>query len=140
MKKMMLIIMICCCLITGCSSGEGTVTFVQIKDLFEQHGVPLVEQTEVNPESVFGRTYNDVSPERFSIDENESISIYVYLSSKAANKGFKEFEDKTATAGVVPHTIHRVGNVLLFHITDSAALDKRVERALEDLQSLTNKK
>lgn len=139
MRKMVIIFLAICFMITGCRNDEITITSAQIKDLFEKHGL-LLEPTGLNPSpiAVFSRTYNEIAPERFVIDENQSISIYIYSSSKEAKRGLKDFEDKIATADVVPHSRYQIANVLIFYITDDAFKDERVELVVvEDIRSLT---
>ncbi|MDQ8738705.1 hypothetical protein [Paenibacillus sp. LHD-38] len=109
----------------------------QIKDLFENHGVSMLEEPGLHPESVFSRAYNDVTPRRFVIDENQKISIYVYTSSEEVRKGIKDFEKKTAAADLSPYTIYQIANVLIFYVADESFKDERVDMVVEELRSLT---
>ncbi|MGM0879637.1 MAG: hypothetical protein ACQEXQ_01175 [Bacillota bacterium] len=97
----------------------------------------MSEEPDLHPESVFSRAYNDVTPRRFVIDKNQKISIYVYTSSKEVRKGIKDFENKTAAADVVPHTIYQIANVLIFYVADESFKDERVDLVVEELLSLT---
>ncbi|BBI33578.1 hypothetical protein [Cohnella abietis] len=133
MRKMMMVVFLMCFIITGCTDDEIIVTSAQIKDSFESHGIQLSKQTKTNPESVFSRTYNHVSPERYLFDDKQSISIYIFTSSKEAKKGLKDFEDNTATADVVSHSKYQVANILLFHVADDAFEDERVKFVMEGL-------
>lgn len=132
----MIIILAICFIIAGCMNKEKTITLAQIKDSFENHGVSMSEEPGLHPDSVFSRAYNDVTPRRFVIDENQIISIYVYTSSKEVRKGIKDFENKTAAADVIPHTIYQIANVLIFYL-DESFKDERVDLAVAELLSLT---
>ncbi|WP_054957514.1 hypothetical protein [Paenibacillus dakarensis] len=133
MRKMMMVVFLMCLIITGCTDDEIIVTSARIIDSFERHGIQLSKQTNTNSESVFSRTYNHVSPERYLLDDKQSISIYIFTSSKEAKKGLKDFEDKTATADVVPHRKYQAANILLFHVADDAFEDERVKFVMESL-------
>ncbi|PYI56642.1 hypothetical protein DLM86_04050 [Paenibacillus flagellatus] len=82
---------------------------------------------------MFLRMLNQVAPEAYSIHENQLISIYVYSSGQQAEKGLKDFEEKTAAATVVPHSKYRIANVLLFYVAGPALKDERVEKVAEGL-------
>ncbi|RCW46460.1 hypothetical protein [Paenibacillus prosopidis] len=137
MRRMVIIILAICFIITGCMNKGKTITLTQIKDSFEKNGVSMSEVPDLHPESVFSKAYNDVTPRRFVIDENQKISIYVYTSSKEVRKGIKDFENKTAAADLTPHTIYQIANVLIFYVTDESFKDVRVDLAIEELLSLT---
>ena len=110
------------------------ISSAQITDSFASHGIPLQKQTKPNPKSVFSRTYNGSTPEEYVIEDNQSISLYIYSSGKEAIKGLKDFESHTETADVVPHRVYRAANVLLFLIVDDAHQDDRVQRVMESLR------
>ncbi|AJY74040.1 hypothetical protein [Paenibacillus beijingensis] len=142
MKKSLLTLMAICLVIVGCqtvsSTHEKILSSAQILDLFEKPGIQLTEPTGLHPENVFLRTLNEVSPQAFTINEGQLISIYVYPSSREAKKGIKDFEEKTAAASVVPHNRYQVANVLLFYVTEGSPDDKRIELVVEEMRSLTN--
>lgn len=125
-----------CFLITGCKNEEKTITTSQIKDMFSKYGIQLLDPVELNPTSVFSKAYSNVMPERFDIDENQSISIYMYSSSKEAKEGIKDFEKMTAAADVTQHTIYQIANVFIFYVADESFKDQRVEFITEDLRTL----
>ncbi|MEF3302141.1 hypothetical protein [Paenibacillus sp. GYB003] len=58
-----------------------------------------------------------------SFNENQFISVYVYFSGREAEKGLKEFEDKTAGASLEAHGNNQMANVLLFYVTGNASKD-----------------
>ncbi|MDQ0195490.1 hypothetical protein [Paenibacillus wynnii] len=132
--RMVIAVLMVCFFITGCRNDEMKISSAQIIDSFASQEIKLQKQTETNPNSVFSRAYNDVTPEEYLIDENQSISLYIYSSSKEAIKGLKDFEFHTEAADVVPHRIVQVANVLLFHIADDANQDDRVHLVMESLQ------
>jgi uncharacterized lipoprotein NlpE involved in copper resistance len=135
MKKIMITLLSMCFIITGCKNDEEIITSTQIKDLFEKHGVQLSEPTELHPENVFLRTLNDVAPETFTINESQLISIYVYSSSQEAEKGLKDFEDKTAVASVEQHSKFQIANVLLFYVQKGSFKDERFDLVIEDMKN-----
>lgn len=83
---------------------------------------------------LFLRTLNHVGPETYVINENQLISMYVYSSSQEAEKGIKDFEDKTEAASVEAHRKYQVANVLLFYVTDEESIDGRVNEMMEGLK------
>lgn len=138
MKKFMIVLLAICCIVTGCINNKKTITLVQIKDLFEKHGIPLVKAIELNTDSVFLMTLNGIIPEPFIINDEQTISIYVYSSSSGVKKGIKDFEDNTAAADVTAHGRYQVANVLIFYNYEGSHTpkDKRVEMVVKDLKSL----
>ncbi|XEC94336.1 hypothetical protein AB6A23_23960 [Paenibacillus tarimensis] len=136
MNKLMIMIMLMGCMISGCMNNEKTITVLQIEDLFEKHGIPLAEPTELNTENVFLKTLNGVKPETFMINDDQLVSIYVYSSSNGVMKGIKDFEDKTATADVSAHSRYKVANVLIFYAAEGSYKDNRIELVVKDLKAL----
>lgn len=134
----MIVLLAMCCIVTGCINNEKTITLLQIKDLFKKHGIPLVKPIELNTDSVFLMTLNEVTPEPFIINDEQIISIYVYSSSTGVKKGIKDFEDNTATADVTAHGRYQVANVLIFYNYEGfhTPKDERVEMVVTDLKSL----
>lgn len=133
----MIIAIVTCFVATGCTNAENNITSAQVKEVFSKHGILLVEETESNPNAVFSRAYNGVLPERF-IFNGQLISLYVYRSSREAEKGIKDFEKKTATAGVVAHNRYHIANIVLYDVIDVEYPDKRVETAVQELKSLSS--
>lgn len=136
MKKIIITLLSMFFIIIGCKNDEEIIMSTQIKDLFEKHGVQLSVPTELHPENVFLRTLNDVTPETFTMNESQLISIYVYSSNKEAEKGLKDFEDKTAVASVVHHSKYQIANVLLFYVPEASSIDERVDLVIEDMKTL----
>ncbi|MDQ6420476.1 hypothetical protein RB620_13615 [Paenibacillus sp. LHD-117] len=137
--RIIVFILILCFITTGCMKGASTndeilITAEQIKDSFETHDILLSEPKGLSPENVFLRTLHGVKPETYTINENQLISFYVYSSSQETEKGLKEFEDKTATALVVPHTKYQIANVLLFYVHEGSSKDERVVEIIEGLK------
>ncbi|MGF7036462.1 hypothetical protein J2T17_007525 [Paenibacillus mucilaginosus] len=50
--------------------------------------------------------------------------------------GAKDFENKTSTAGVVPHSRYLVENILLFYVPDGSQKDERIYLVIEEMRSL----
>lgn len=136
MKKIMITLLAICFIITGCKNDEEIITSTQVKDIFEKNGIHLSEAQELHPENVFLRSLNDVTPETFTINEGQLISIYVYSSNQEAEKGLKDFEDKISTASVVPHSKFQIANVLLFYVPEGSSDDERVDLVIGDMKTL----
>lgn len=137
MKKIMIILAAICSIITGCMNNEKTISLAQIKESFEEHGIPLLEPAELNTESVFLMTLNDAAPETYIInDDHQLISIYMYSSNNGVKKAIKDFENKTAAADVVAHGRYQVANVLIIYDYESSFKDDRVEKVIKDIKFL----
>jgi hypothetical protein len=144
MRKIIIIVCMMCLVVTGCAYGGGsneqndaTITLEQIKNVFEKHGIPLTEKTDINPDAVFSRAYNDIKPEQFSYNTSQNISIYMYSSSKEAKKGLEDFAESWATADLASYRSHHVANVLFFYGTETMLGEDKVTMAVEELKSLT---
>ncbi|QGR00131.1 hypothetical protein EHS13_16845 [Paenibacillus psychroresistens] len=109
------------------------MTSEQIKASFETYDIQLSEPKGLNPGNVFLMDLNNGTPETYTINENQLISIYVYSSNKEVKKGLKDFEDKTATASVVIHSKYEIANALLFYVKEDAFKDERVEEIVKGL-------
>ncbi|MFF2885517.1 hypothetical protein [Paenibacillus sp. NPDC057967] len=140
MKKTMMILFVLCSMMTGCTTNEKVINFVQLKESFEKRGFLLEEQVDINKNSVFQMTLNGVEPESYMINDKEIISIYVYASSEGVKEGIKDFEYKTATASVIPHKKYQVANVLIFYSSRGDPEDERIEMVLEDMKALAEQK
>jgi len=143
MRKIIMIVCMICLLVTGCAYGGGsnkqndvTITLEQIKNIFEKHGIPLTEKTDVNPKAVFSRAYNDIKPLQFNYKKSQYISIYMYSSSKEAKKGLKDFADSWAAADLEPYRSHHVANVLLFYGAETTFGEDEMAMAVEELKTL----
>jgi hypothetical protein len=136
MRGIITILVAMCFLMAGCMNEEKTITMAQIKDIFENHDIPLKEPTELNTRSVFLMTLNDVAPEPFIINDGQLISVYLYSSSDGVKKAIKDFEDKTATGDVSAHDRYQIANVMIIHDHESPGTDERVEMAVKELKSL----
>ncbi|WP_054025574.1 hypothetical protein [Bacillus sp. FJAT-28004] len=144
MRKIIIIVCMMCLVVTGCTYGGGsneqndaTITLEQIKNVFKKHGIPLTEKTDINPDAVFSRAYNDIKPEQFSYNTSQNISIYMYSSSKEAKKGLEDFAGSWAAADLEPYRSHHVANVLFFYGTETTLGEDKVTMAVEVLKSLT---
>ncbi|WP_246066962.1 hypothetical protein [Paenibacillus koleovorans] len=134
MRIVKIVLLLMCFISTGCTTDEILITSDQIKKSFETYGIPLIKPEGLSPEYVFLRTLQDVKPETYTINQNQLISFYVYSSSQETEKGLKEFEDKTATALVVPHTKFQIANVLFYYVHNGFPKDERVEEIIEGLK------
>ncbi|NOU76992.1 hypothetical protein GC098_37485 [Paenibacillus sp. LMG 31458] len=90
----------------------------------------LSKPNGLSTENVFLRTLNGVKPETYTINKNQLISFYVYSSSHETEKGLNEFEDKTTTVNLVPHSKYQIANVLLFYVHEGSPKDERVEKII----------
>ncbi|RJE90943.1 hypothetical protein D3P07_02345 [Paenibacillus sp. 1011MAR3C5] len=138
MKKIIMILLVLCSIMTGCTNNEKVINLVQIKELFEKHGVPLAEQVDLNKNNVFQMILNGVEPESYIVNDKQKISIYVYASSEEVKEGIKDFKNNTATASVISHRRYQVANVLMFYISEGLGYpeDERIEMVLKDMNSL----
>lgn len=109
-----------CFITAGCqqvnNQQEKTITSIQINSLFQNHGLRLSEPTESISENVFLKSLNDVTPETYTIDERQFISVYVYSSTEERIKGYMDFEDKVPASGEIWHRSYQVANVIFFYI------------------------
>ncbi|WP_379129661.1 hypothetical protein [Paenibacillus sp. sgz500958] len=133
MRRILLLLGVISFIVTGCVS-KGNFTLIQIKDLFEQHGIALETMTDISKENVFIMSLNDVEPAYYKINKDQLISIYVYSSVNGVKKGIQDFEDKTAAAELVSHDRYQVGNVLIFYESGSSSRDDEVEQVIVDLK------
>jgi len=137
-RRVLIMFILMCFIVTGCTKDASTkdnilITSEQIKAAFKTYDIQLSEPKGLSPGNVFLRTLNNVTPETYTINENQLISIYVYSSSQEAEKGLKDFEDMTATASVETHSKYQIANVLLFYVTEDAFKDDRVKEIMEGL-------
>ncbi|MGG1634590.1 hypothetical protein [Paenibacillus sp. NRS-1760] len=146
MRKMIMIVCMICLAVTGCAYGGGsserneeTITLDQIKSVFERHGIPLTAKTDINPGAVFSRAYNDIKPEQFNYNTSQSISIYIYSSSKEAEKGLEDFANSWAAADLASYRSHHVANVLFFYGAETTLGEEHITMAIEELKALTKK-
>ncbi|MEV5030670.1 hypothetical protein MRBLPE1_006380 [Paenibacillus sp. LPE1-1-1.1] len=121
---------------TGCLNREKLLTLEQIQSLFEKHEIPLSEAIGVHPDHVFIKTLNKVEPQVYMINDDELVSIYIFNSSNGVKKAVKDFEEKTAEAGVVAHEKYQVANLLMIY--DGA--DARMETVVQEMRSLVDGK
>lgn len=121
------------------NNNETLITAEQISDIFPDHQIILSEPSNASPNSVFIRAYNEVTPETYTSNGDDLISIYIYDSSKNAIKGLERFEEQTAAADLVQHSKYQIANVLMFCVPVSEKSNDHILAAVEDLKSLVEK-
>lgn len=137
-----MIVFIISFIVTGCTYGDAsekrevTFTLVQIKDIFDKHEIPLTKQTEINPDAVFSRAYNEVMPEQFSYNTNQNISIYIYSSANELNKGQEHFKNSWAAADLASYSSFQVSNVWFVYVTETLLADDKIINVVAELKSL----
>ncbi|CAM4490982.1 hypothetical protein [Paenibacillus tarimensis] len=108
---------------------------VKIHEAFEQQGIPLTRSSGIT-DHVFTMTLRDVAPEVFTINNGQSISVYLYDSSNEVPEAIADFEAKTATADVTDHERYEIGNALIFYNAEGPQQDIRVQLAMERLAAI----
>lgn len=123
-------------IITGCK-GEKQLTLAEIRSEFEERHIQLTSSKASISSSVFARPYNGAKPSLYTIhgEQDPSVSIYVYPSADAAAAGFKEFEDKTATADLIAHKEYLIANVMLFYIVNEPSEVEQIDLTISALRS-----
>ncbi|MFC4098117.1 hypothetical protein [Paenibacillus xanthanilyticus] len=123
-------------LLTGCSEQPGLPTLKQVEESFASQGIPLTRSPELAPKSIFRMTLQGVTPEGFSVNGDQLVSVYILRSAKEVGKAVLEFEANTAAASVEDHDRYEVGNVFIFYGAEGIQKDERVDQAVERLRGM----
>ncbi|MCR8656056.1 hypothetical protein [Paenibacillus endoradicis] len=57
--------------LVGCTNNTTKLTTSMIVSAFEHQDIELVAETDPNSPSIFAKTYNNVSPDRYQIENIE---------------------------------------------------------------------
>ncbi|TYP74823.1 hypothetical protein [Paenibacillus methanolicus] len=123
-------------LLTGCSEQPSLLTLKQVEESFDRQGIPLIPSPELAPNSIFRMTLRGVTPEGFSVNGDQLVTVYMLKSAKEVSKAVLEFEDNTAAAGVEDHNRYEAGNVFIFYGAEGIHKDERVDQAIERLRGM----
>ncbi|MCR2806645.1 hypothetical protein [Paenibacillus soyae] len=137
MKNILFTLLTVVLIAAGCEGQEKRLTLAQVTDMFEASGILLHEAEDLHPDNVFTMTLNGVEPAAYQTEQEQLISIYIFPSSEALEKGIEDFEAKTALADVVSHGRYQVANVLIFTPIDETDHIDRVEQVIAELKSMT---
>lgn len=123
-------------LLTGCGQGKDTAKVVarelsaeEISAVFAKQGLEM-HSVEGRPENIFQRELNGKKPMVFLLDEKELI-IYQFATAEEREKGWADFENKTATADLVTHRVYQEQSLLIFYLHDDGTVAQTLYRQVE---------
>lgn len=107
------------------------ITFEKIETAIKEQGLELVE-ADLPSENAFIQSLNGVSPKAFFLD-GKTLSIYVFSTVDAREKGMADFEEKTATMELETHKTYTRNNILVFYTDESDGNNSKLKFAIKAL-------
>lgn len=121
-------------ILVGCSAKTSTFSLVDAVDRVETQDINLVKIDDIDPEFPFYQNLVGVDPAVFSVNDNQSLSIYVFESSSEVEEAVEEFEEKAATGTLADHERYEINNLLIFYILDGESPDTDVIDGIESIE------
>ena len=120
----------------GCGTRESTLSLADATEHLDSQGIELteVEEADIHDDFAFNETLMDVDPTLYWVNEEEKLSIYVFSSSSEMEEGIEDFENKTATASLVPHEMYAINNLLIFYVYSGGTQDPDIDAAIRGIE------
>jgi len=113
-------------------SKEPVITLNDVETAITEQGLEL-EDTDLPSESAFNIELNGVQPKAYVLD-GQILSIYVFSSEGAREKGMEDFVEKTATMELVNHETYTNKNILVFYVEGSEETKSKLNTAINELE------
>lgn len=125
MKKIALLLCVLIPLLSACQSKDpDAITLEKLLAAFEEQGLSL-KKSAIN-DSIFGMNLNGVKPVMYELEE-KLLTIYIYPSSTERQRGWEDFQNKTATMNVVSFEVYEVKNVLIFYVYEQEEIESVID-------------
>jgi len=134
--KRIFIILLFLLLVVGCEMRESTLSLADVTEYLDSQGIELteVEEADIHDDFAFNKTLMDVDPTLYWVNEEEKLSIYVFSSSSEMEEGIEDFENKTATASLVPHEMYAINNLLIFYVYSGGTQDPDIDAVIRGIE------
>lgn len=114
------------------STATPDITLDEVETALTEQGLEL-EEADLPNTNVFIQELNGVSPQVYFIEGN-TLSIYVFPTEDAREKGMEDFEEKTAAAELEIHKTFTNKNVLVFYTEGSEEVNSELNTAISNLE------
>ncbi|UOQ85760.1 hypothetical protein [Gracilibacillus salinarum] len=108
------------------------ITLDEVETAITEQGLEL-EKANLPTGNVFIQELNGVVPKAYFVD-GTTLSIYVFPTVDAREKGMDDFEEKTAAASLEQHKTFTVQNALVFYVEGSEENNKKLVKAMDALK------
>lgn len=137
MKDILLVVLVIsvlgACSLNGFKEEPAKIlTLEQVETALTEQGLKL-DKADLPSDNAFIQELYGVSPKVYLIDGN-TLSIYVFPSVKAREKGLDDFENKNATAELVSHKTFTHRNILVFYEQGNKDTNKAINSAINELE------
>lgn len=137
MKKIALLLFVLVQLLSACQSRDpDAITLEKLLAAFEEQGLSLKE-SDIN-DSIFGMNLNGVKPAMYEL-EGKLLTVYIYPSSTEREKGWGDFQNKTASMNVVSFKVYEVKNVLIFYVYEQEVINSVVDTNISTVMNKLNR-
>jgi hypothetical protein len=108
------------------------ITLEEVETAITEQGLEL-EEANLPSGNAFIQELNNVSPKAYFID-GRTLSIYVFPTVDAREKGLNDFEEKTATMELEVHKTFTNINILIFYVEGNEETNTKLKTAINELE------
>ncbi|MBS4195062.1 hypothetical protein [Lederbergia citri] len=115
MNKLIAICLAILIFLSGCQSSDASmVNKPEILSALREQDL-LLKEMKVPKDNIFGMKLNGIRPTTFELDDKLFL-VYIYKSELEREKGFKDFQNKTAAVNLVSYNYYEAKNALIFYV------------------------